>query len=66
MTQALEAKSNCRGAYHRTFWLRGSDQEVYRYEPEVIDLTQDDDDDDDDDDDNGFHRSTPDIAEAKQ
>ena len=48
----------------RTFWLRRSDQEVFRYEPEVIDLTQHDDDDDDDD--NGFHRSTPDIAEAKQ
>ena len=44
---------SCRG----TFWLRGLDQEVYRYEPEVINLMQDDDDD-------GFHYSTPDIAEA--
>lgn len=45
---------SCRG----TFWLRGSDREVYRFQPEVIDMTQDDDD-------AQCNRSTPDIAEAK-
>ena len=27
-----------------TFWLRGCDCEVYRFQPKVIDLTQDGDD----------------------
>ena len=59
----LTAKS-CRG----TFWLRGSDHEVYGFQHEVLDMTLDDDDDDDgdddDDDDTQCSRSTPDIAEA--
>ena len=50
---------SCQG----TFWLRGSDYEVYRFQPEVINFTQDDDADAD------LHEqlnlSTPDIAEAK-
>ena len=45
-----------------TFWLRGFDCEVYRFQPEVIDPTQDGDDAD-------LHaqlnRSTPNFAEAK-
>ena len=37
----------CAISFQGTFWLRGSDCEVYRFQPEVIDLTQDGDGDDD-------------------
>ena len=40
MWRNMLAAISCRA----TFWLRGSDREVYRVEHEVIDLILDDDD----------------------